>query len=1662
MDGEPHSPGQGSRPEESWNKEGKEHAGGNSRRAQIFSGRTRDDRLHGATEEGRELQMKRKQMMRVLAMALAASVVVTAQGVPAGLTTVYAEDYTPDTLSGLTVDGSAVYAKVTTKTHTHDISTCFDTQEDGTVEEVAAGDKYYKSISEEDYNALVAANDGAGEGDDYLRVEKATAVVQEDPSSGEEGGEAAPKEYNYYQKVDVGGFVLDPSEPVDETWTVPENCDIVEDSDDSTQAAVYDEVTNKDELLSVNLENANSSTSLGSYVIYLETDDIDTIKAAHKSTASAGSVTEQQKDLTANGASIEAAGYFTVSKYTKANSTVTASDAADIPGAIVIPALGGSVENYDAYTAALGFNEVEAGEIYVPSVIAISDYEAAKNDEATVGGVDYLAVTNGDGDVVWVNMTNKTPANQPAAAWVYDSASSSFILQVVTELTDSDLDATVDHNDYYYYAPHIHKTGCTVTGCTAEGAGVSGTADGGETEFDAGTVELVETQIKDDEIAKIIGVERSDESGVYDYYYDIAGSFATKIELTKSAKQYATSQSKETDLDDGVTITMGGEAQAVTVEKDAVTSDYDENKEYKGDGSDDVQITAIEADAMYFHDVNGNHIIDDGDIGLVSEIKDYRASNLTSLGLAGSTTSFAVETMIAPTMSIADNGSVTGTLVENEENVYDASPGFPSVSINKNRITAGDGWTYQWAYQMLDENSEPTGNEIKVGSSVALSSLDASYTPDDIVGHYQVYLLATNTTAGITATSDKVELYVVKPWDVTVSHDGSTYTGSEVEDPTISDSNDSGDYSKGNPSSYVYCKESDKSAVNEGTQTATSGLPKGAGSYYIGAVFDNDFQQGLLGTTVYTSSAVTINKATIASIDAGSTTVALAESTEEEHTVDLSGVLAKYEAEGTDKFTGTFAIPQKAASPFKSISFEDDVLTFTLEDGLSAETYADGVKLTAELTNSNYTVTAATIKVMILSSDTIVHDFSSLADPITVYYGDYDADSIKELIAPANATGEELGYYSVTFGDTSTDTYPTDVQENGELIYITYDNSDASGENDYVAEYGTATTTLVIKQKALTLTASDETIDLGGAFRQPWGYTVATKEEDVADGSKAVNTLPSGLTATAKITDNNGSDDEVASIDTGKSGSYTLTFEIAGEDSAKYTVDVKTATLTVNGAAQDAPAADPVLDFTADKTNGNYTLVIDDSALGADTLEYSLTEDGFGASDDKTEEEVSEAVKAALEEATYASGETVTFFVRYAADSTHEASAAREVTAQAPAALTVPTIEAVDDTDGGKTVTITSTDEDVTIYYTVDGNEPTEADTEYTAAFTVAAEDLPATVKAIAVKENVLDSAVASEELTEAPDEGDDETDPDDGNADDNTAPDDGNADDNTAPDDGNADDNTAPDDSTADDNTAGDNNANDNTAGDNNANDNTANDNTAGDNNANDNTAGDNNANDNTAGDNNANDNTAGDNNANDNTAGDNNANGNTGDTTTTPSTGTDSSTATTGTTASTTTATGETHIEAAADGTMTIVDAGGAAVTSAKVTIGGNDYITDATGEVVTDALTTTPSGNTVYAGKDGAIVKNKTVTVSGKKYYATKTGKIAKSGFYTTAKGNTVYATKSGQLKASKAFTVNGKKYVAKKSGALYKNTTVTIGNKKYTVNKKGVVTKTVTVK
>ena len=116
-------------------------------------------------------------------------------------------------------------------------------------------------------------------------------------------------------------------------------------------------------------------------------------------------------------------------------------------------------------------------------------------------------------------------------------------------------------------------------------------------------------------------------------------------------------------------------------------------------------------------------------------------------------------------------------------------------------------------------------------------------------------------------------------------------------------------------------------------------------------------------------------------------------------------------------------------------------------------------------------------------------------------------------------------------------------------------------------------------------------------------------------------------------------------------------------------------------------------------------------------------------------------------------GETVTGYKRYKETNDYNASSAVSAKETMPKfTVKTPVISPAGGSyEGNVSVTITCASPDAEIYYTTDGSAPGRGSTRYTGAFTVTA---PATVKAIAVKEGLTDSAEASVTYTKKSDSG--------------------------------------------------------------------------------------------------------------------------------------------------------------------------------------------------------------------------------------------------------------------------------------------------------------------
>jgi hypothetical protein len=270
--------------------------------------------------------------------------------------------------------------------------------------------------------------------------------------------------------------------------------------------------------------------------------------------------------------------------------------------------------------------------------------------------------------------------------------------------------------------------------------------------------------------------------------------------------------------------------------------------------------------------------------------------------------------------------------------------------------------------------------------------------------------------------------------------------------------------------------------------------------------------------------------------DAGKTLVAGDDTNKQ--TVSVSGLLAAY-ADG-----GNFSDATLTADPNTnvngSISFVASGKNITYQ--LTADA-AEGnsIAVTGEIYNGKYIVSLK-LAISVIADGATVKDMSSLQSQ-TIYYGDdTDYDTLKTAIV--NDSGNET-YYTVTFGDDETKTVPIAVGTT--IVYVTYVNN---------ATVGSASTSLIVAKKKLTLTANNLTITKGG------NLSSATYTVQKANGTKEVNSLSgTNLTATAKVF--SGSTDVTSKVSSLDAGEYTLTYEVTETGTDNYEVAITPATLTV-------------------------------------------------------------------------------------------------------------------------------------------------------------------------------------------------------------------------------------------------------------------------------------------------------------------------------------------------------------------------------------------------------------------------------------------------------------------------------------------------------------------
>ena len=274
-------------------------------------------------------------------------------------------------------------------------------------------------------------------------------------------------------------------------------------------------------------------------------------------------------------------------------------------------------------------------------------------------------------------------------------------------------------------------------------------------------------------------------------------------------------------------------------------------------------------------------------------------------------------------------------------------------------------------------------------------------------------------------------------------------------------------------------------------------------------------------------------------------------------------------------------------------------------------------------------------------------------------------------------------------------------------------------------------------------TPSGLAIGAGGTFTMPSENVIVKATFKPAALIGTVNItgdLKYGAELTATLTGGNNTgnldykwyQDGTTQVAANNTGKYTLTADDIGKTiTVKITSSVQSGEITSAATAAvgkaDSPAAPSAftLTFTPNADGTTFTATIPTVAGG----EYSFDGTNYSATNTKAD---------------CAANSSYTGYVRIAATSTHEASAATSSTQTSPK-LTVatPTFtpNGVSGFTGPQSVTITCATTGAKIYYTTDDTTPTTASTLYTTALSLTS---TTTVKAIAVKTDMNNSAIAT------------------------------------------------------------------------------------------------------------------------------------------------------------------------------------------------------------------------------------------------------------------------------------------------------------------------------
>ena len=367
-------------------------------------------------------------------------------------------------------------------------------------------------------------------------------------------------------------------------------------------------------------------------------------------------------------------------------------------------------------------------------------------------------------------------------------------------------------------------------------------------------------------------------------------------------------------------------------------------------------------------------------------------------------------------------------------------------------------------------------------------------------------------------------------------------------------------------------------------------------------------------------------------------------------------------------------------------------------------------KSNLDLSNSGSNVFVSKLTMGAVASTTTSTNLTSSVNPQT----SGSSVTFTATVSPSSGTVVPTG--SVVFTVDGSTASTVTLNSSGVATYATFIL--AAGSHTVSASYGGSASFTASSSSSLTQTITEPTASAPTV--SPAAGTYSTSQ------SVTLSTSTSG--ATVYYTTNRTTPTASSTVYTGAiSVTATETIEAIAVASSYNNSVVTSATFTISPAA-----ATPTFSLATGSYAGTQSVSLSDTTSGA-TIYYTTN----GTTPTTSSTKYSSAISVSSTETIEA--------IAVASDYSTSATASATYTITTPAAAAPAFSLAAGSYTGGKTVTLSDTTSDATIYYTTNGTTPTPSSAKYSAAISVNQSE---TIEAIAVASGCSNSAIASAKYT--------------------------------------------------------------------------------------------------------------------------------------------------------------------------------------------------------------------------------------------------------------------------------------------------------------------------